>query len=186
MIIVRDARIEDAAALGALHARTWREAYWGVLPDHMIARETAEGRARWWRSYLARLTSSPRMRDESVAIAVEPDTAAAGFAWSGPARSADAEWDGEIYMLYVLQVAQRRGLGRNLMAAAARRLVSRGFFSLGLWVLDDNGPARAFYEALGGRPAGMRHDHVGGRETPVAGYVWTDPSCLIDVFAAER
>ena len=89
-MIVRDARIEDAVALGALHARTWREAYWGVLPDHMIVRETADGRGRWWRSYLARLMSSPRMRDESVAIAVDPDGAAAGFAWSGPARSADA------------------------------------------------------------------------------------------------
>ena len=53
-------------------------------------------------------------------------------------------------------------------------------------MLDENGPARAFYEALGGRPAGARRDHVGGRETPVAGYVWTDPSRLIDVFPAER
>ena len=179
MIVVRDAIREDAAALGALHARTWRESYWGLLPDHLVARETAWDREEWWRSRLMRMRSGPELKDESVALGFERDGAPLGFVWTGPSRHREAEWDGEIYMLYVLNTAQRQGLGRRLMAEAARRLVGRGFFRIGLWVLEDNGPARAFYETLGGRFSGARSEPMARGAMPVAGYVWSDVSVLM-------
>ncbi len=179
MTMLRDANPRDASALASLHVRTWRESYWGVLPDEAVQRETADGRARFWRAHLERLRVASDMRDESVAVAQARNGGLLGFTWSGAARGGRADWDGEIFMLYVLHAEQRQGVGRLLMAAAAQRLVQRGFFRIGLWVLEDNGPARAFYEALGGRSTGTRRQHGSSGSEIVAGYVWEDASVLL-------
>lgn len=189
MTVVRDAVPSDARALGALHVRTWREAYWGLLPDHAVLRETVESRSRFWRAHLEILRGSETFLDEDVALAVEPRRGEAdetvGFVWTGAARLREADWEGEIYMLYVLNAAQRRGVGRALLARAARSLVRRGFFRLGLWVLETNGQARAFYEAQGGRDIGVRRAHAPGELGVVTGYVWEDAGMLLDATPAR-
>ncbi|MCG8442426.1 MAG: GNAT family N-acetyltransferase [Caulobacterales bacterium] len=186
MTRLRDADLDDAPSLGRLHARTWREAYWGVLPDPAIDRETPEGRERFWRAHLERLRSDDEFLDENVVIAEGEDGTPVGFVWVGGPRVIQAAWDGEIYMLYVLQSAHRGGVGRLLMGGAAQSLARRGLFRVGLWVLADNGPARAFYEALGGRPAGDRRERVGGGAQAVVGYVWDDASALFTDAPAAR
>lgn len=188
MTAVRDAGPEDAPALGALHVLTWRESYWGVLPDDSVLRETADGRARFWRGHLTRLRMAPDARDESVVVAQTRNRQGPllGFSWAGAARGGRADWDGEIFMLYVLNAEQRQGVGRLLMAGAAQRLVRRGFFRIGLWVLEDNGPARAFYETLGGRPTGTRRQHGPSGSEVVAGYVWEDAAELLGDAPATR
>jgi ribosomal protein S18 acetylase RimI-like enzyme len=187
MTTIRDALSADARALGELHVRTWREVYWGLLPDRSVLKETVESRTRFWRAHLDILRGSETFLDEDVALAVEPDGEAVGFAWTGGARLKEAEWDGEIYMLYVLQAAQRRGVGRALLARAAQSLVRRGFFRVGLWVLEANGAARAFYEAMGGRPTGARRvQWPGDPPTLVTGYVWEDAGVLLDATPARK
>jgi ribosomal protein S18 acetylase RimI-like enzyme len=186
MTTLRDAVPADANALGALHVRTWRESYWGVLPDESVLRETPEGRARFWRTHLNLLRLSPTHRDESVTVARDGRGGLLGFAWAGAARGGRGDWDGEIYMLYVLHAAQRQGVGRLLLEGAARRLVRRGFFRLGLWVLEDNGPARAFYEALGGRETGTRRQQGASGAEVVAGYVWEDVGALLGETPAKK
>jgi ribosomal protein S18 acetylase RimI-like enzyme len=190
MTIIRDAVASDARALGALHVRTWREAYWGLLPDRTVLRETVESRSRFWRAHLEILRGSESFLDEDVALAVEPakkdgESEAVGFVWTGAARLREAEWDGEVYMIYVLNAAQRRGVGRALLARAAQSLVRRGFFRFGLWVLETNGQAQAFYEALGGRPIGVRRSQAPGELGFVIGYVWEDASALLDAAPAR-
>ncbi len=194
MTLIRDAVPTDARTLGALHVRTWREAYWGLLPDRTVLSETEESRSRFWRAHLEILRGSESFLDEDVVLAVEtnkPPTddgtggeEAVGFSWTGAARLREADWDGEIYMIYVLNAAQRRGVGRALMARAARSLVRRGFFRIGLWVLETNGQARAFYEAQGGRSTGVRRMQAPGELGYVTGYVWEDASALIDAASA--
>jgi hypothetical protein len=53
-------------------------------------------------------------------------------------------------------------------------LAGRGFTSTGLWVLTGNGPARRFYEAMGGRAAESRIDTIGGLALDEISYVWDD------------
>ena len=64
---------------------------------------------------------------------------------------------GEVSELYVLRKAQRQGAGSLLMAAMARALLERGHRGFALWVLEQNAPARRFYERLGGTLIGERH-----------------------------
>jgi GNAT superfamily N-acetyltransferase len=79
----------------------------------------------------------------------EVDGEPAGFALFFPNYST---WEGRagIYIedLFVDERARGTGLGRALMAAAARLAVERGAARLELSVLDWN-PAREFYERLG-------------------------------------
>jgi GNAT superfamily N-acetyltransferase len=62
----------------------------------------------------------------------------------------------EVYALYVLPEAWRGGVGRSLLTTAVEYLRTRGAALLTLWVLEDNGPGRAFYEVMGWEPDGAR------------------------------
>jgi hypothetical protein len=48
----RQAEPSDAAALGALHVSTWREAYAGILPDYVLNGLSADARAAMWSEIL--------------------------------------------------------------------------------------------------------------------------------------
>jgi ribosomal protein S18 acetylase RimI-like enzyme len=56
---------------------------------------------------------------------------------------------GWVYYLAVAPGARRRGLGRQLMAAAEGWLTSRGVGKLNLMVRSGNEEAAAFYQAIG-------------------------------------
>ena len=73
----------------------------------------------------------------------------AGYA-VGRLKSDIEPYDCELVSLHVHFSRQRRGIGRQLVAAMARALERRGCRSLMLWVLEEN-RARWFYERLGGQ-----------------------------------
>lgn len=168
---VREAQPRDAEALAALNAQTWRESYDGLLPA-----QAAEGQARgpsFWRTTVTRARVDEGSRDDELFLA-DFDGAPAGFVWAGAARAEETPWEGEIFMLYVLQARQRQGAGRALFSAAAGHLARRGFFSWGAWCVADNAIARGFYEHLGGASAASGAQILNGVRVPVIGYAWRD------------
>jgi GNAT superfamily N-acetyltransferase len=60
--------------------------------------------------------------------------------------SIDSEW---LRKLYVLPAHQGTGVGSALHDLAVERLRARGCTRARLWTLDQNGPARRFYERRG-------------------------------------
>jgi ribosomal protein S18 acetylase RimI-like enzyme len=166
VIVVRRARIADAAAIGAVHVAAWRSTYPGILPDTYLARMSATRKAREYESAIA--------GGASVIVAA-PETGApriVGFTTAGPARVRGIG-DGEIDTLYVLDDWRDQGIGRRLLRAAAKDLAGRGCTSAFLWVLRDN-PSRFFYQHLGGQPAMQGESHVAGVAVPQVAYCW-DP-----------
>lgn len=148
---VRPAGPEDAAAIARVQVRTWKSAYRGVVPDEYLDAMTA-GRARVerWRGILA-------AQGEGVALVAEKQRRAVAFATGGPCRDADPRFDAELSALYVLPTWQGRGLGAALARAVAATLATRGRRAMKVWVLE-RGPARPFYEHLGGRLCDRRQD----------------------------
>ena len=136
---VRPARPEDAAAVAAVHVRTWQAAYDHVFGAERLAvlDEQLPARVERWERLL---------REESGVWVAEDDARIVGFVgWGG---SRDAGGEGELYSIYVLPEAWGSGAGRALLAVA-REALQAGYPESILWVLEDNPRARRFYEREG-------------------------------------
>jgi ribosomal protein S18 acetylase RimI-like enzyme len=91
------------------------------------------------------------IRDGATLVFVAEDASeVVGFASGGRERAGETGYAGELYAIYLLEHAQRRGLGRELFRAVVEGLRGMELADLIVWVLRDNQPARRFYERLGG------------------------------------
>lgn len=165
-ICVREAGEADAAEVARVHIETSRATYGGLLPAEALSAMTFERRLASWSETLA--------GGREFVYVAERGARAVGFASGGPEREGDAEYDGELYTVYVLPSEQRRGAGRALTLAVAERLARDGFRAMLLWVLEGNAGARRFYESLGGAPVRRKViERAGGALAEVA-YGWPD------------
>jgi L-amino acid N-acyltransferase YncA len=168
MIAIRAATPADAPAIGRIHVESWRETYRGLLSENLLGSVSAVVRAAMWRGGLE------HERPISLLVAQAPSGDLVGFAGGGSRRATSLSHDAEVYAIYVLAAAQKRGCGRRLMAALAKALHARGFKSLCLWVLEENANARRFYERLGGTVVGEKSERDGGYEFKEVAYGWDD------------
>jgi GNAT superfamily N-acetyltransferase len=144
-IDVRVAVREDAAAIARVRVETWRAAYDGLIPQHVLDRldpeREAVRRAELWDQYHA----DGRMVD----LIAEADGELAGWAAVGPSIDDDLPGNGQVYAIYALPGFWGRGVGHALMAAAEEHLRSVGFAEAHLWYLDGNERAGRFYDRHG-------------------------------------
>lgn len=166
-------KAEAAGAIACVHAASWRTTYAGIIPDDYIARFTNDARDRSWRAILG-----DTARRDLVCVAKDEEGAVVGFVSGGPARGTN-DFSGELYAIYLLDGYQRRGIGRRLAAALARRLLHTSHSSMLAWVLAEN-PARHFYAALGGVVVGEKPAEIPGAELTEIAYGWTDIRRLLD------
>ena len=162
----------DAAELARVHVRSWRETYPGLLPQMALNRMNANAHARRFRHELTRAKAG------QVTLIAEGADGAVGYVsgalLTGDGRAADAE----VFTLYVVRAAQHVGVGRALLAGAARVLQAEGAKSLMLFVLTRNDPARRFYERLGGEAFAEAASHGWGEGLTETAYRWRDIGAL--------
>jgi GNAT superfamily N-acetyltransferase len=154
-VIIRAARVDDAASIGAAHVESWRAAYRGLVPQHFLDRLDADRRGAIWKGILAETDG----RHAGTFVA-ESDGQVVGFVNVRPTRDEDQDSDavGEVTSIYLRSAAWGTGAGRELMTAGLRHLESAGFTRAALWVLDGNTRARRFYENGGWRADGSTKD----------------------------
>jgi ribosomal protein S18 acetylase RimI-like enzyme len=165
VVVIRQATLDDAPAIGRVRATTWRATYRGIVPDPFL---DAIDPVRWGERQQEWMLNAP---DGHIDLVAEADEQVVGWAAGGPNRDGNAG-GGELYAIYILPGQQRRSIGLRLTRAVARHLHSRGFRSMIVWVLADNLPARRFYEALGGKPDQERLEGVGGVRLTEVSYGW--------------
>jgi GrpB-like predicted nucleotidyltransferase (UPF0157 family)/ribosomal protein S18 acetylase RimI-like enzyme len=169
-VIVRPARVEDAAAIARVQIDAWRDTYRGIVPDaHLdaLSYEDYEHRRR------------TNLQDPATRTHVAVDGDVVAFAMSGPERD-PATGGGELYAIYVRASHRSRKVGRRLLLHVAEAFAADGVESMVVWVLRDNGNARRFYEAMGGQPRGEKTVEIGGATLSEVGYAWGDLSPLLD------
>ncbi len=173
-IVFRDAGVSDREAVAALHALSWRTAYRGILAQEFLENVVEQDRLEVWRT---RLTATPPDR-QLVRLAVEDDQLI-GFGCAF--LDEDERWGALLDNLHVRPDCKGRGIGRQLMAHVASWVLDRRPSSaLHLWVLEENHPARRFYERLGGAAVErVIHPAADDREVPSVRYVWHQPSELV-------
>jgi GNAT superfamily N-acetyltransferase len=175
----RTARPQDAPAVAALHADSWRRHYRGAYSDAFLDGDVTGHLLEQWARRLA--SPSPQART----IIAEHDGAVVGLAHV--ALGEDPAWGSLLDNLHVAFGRKRHGIGTRLMALTARAVLDFSPASgLYLWVLAQNTAAQAFYQARGGTredsgvvgppngdPASLNGTPVGLR------YAWRDPAVLL-------
>ena len=167
-VMIRPACPEDAPAIAKVHVDTWRTAYAGILPDEHLAGLSYERRERMFRERL-----SDKAAEDIVLVSEVPDQGIVGFTSGGRERGGSAEYQGEIYGIYVVDPFQRKGIGTMLTVALARELLRLGIGSALVWVLSEN-TACQFYERLGARKIQEKPMEKGGFSAAVSAYGWDD------------
>ena len=175
-IRIREAVPADAGPIARVHIDTWRTSYAGIVPDEHLAGLSYRDREAVW----VQILTGDRPAHCNL-VAETGRGAIVGFAGGGPEREGDEVYRGELYAIYLLREHQHRGIGRLLASAVARRLLAAGFDSMLLWVLEENRPARRFYESLGGEQVGRKTIAIGGAGLVEVSYGWKDITGLADL-----
>jgi ribosomal protein S18 acetylase RimI-like enzyme len=178
---LRDATADDVAAIAALHADSWRRHYRGSLDDDYLDHAADADRLAVWTERFA----DPDRTTTTATVIASPsasDRTVLGFAHT--VFDADPTWGSLLDNLHVTADRKGGGIGTQLLAETARRVVDRTGPStttgLYLWVLERNTAAQAFYRARGA----IFEDHLpkpqpGGTIAVGIRCVWPDPSVLL-------
>jgi GNAT superfamily N-acetyltransferase len=164
-LVVRPARTDDVATVGAIHVRSWQAAYADAMPTEWLAGLDPADRAAMWARAL-----EPGARTRL--LVAEQDGRVVGFAAVAPAHDDEVQDDaGDLLAIYLEPEVIGTGVGRELIAGARAALVEQGFDSAMLWVLESNDRARRFYERDGWTFDGGRSDYeVGDAHLPIVRY----------------
>jgi L-amino acid N-acyltransferase YncA len=168
MCIIRPGQVEDAPTIARIHTDTWRTTYVGIVPEEHLANLKYECSQAHWATQLA----NPQGETHIYVAEVQPGQVI-GFACGGPLREALANFDGELYAIYILKSFQGLGYGKLLVRAVAQDLASRAYRSMVIWVLKDN-PACRFYETIGGKLVAEKAVEIGGKRFSELAYSWSD------------
>lgn len=173
--VLRSATPDDAAAIARVRVDAWQTTYRGIVPqaffDEVHARDG-------FGPHLAAQLSDPSTGVEAVVAQV--GGVLVGYAIIGPERvrlthgagasaattTTSGQARGEVYAIYLLEQAQGRGMGRQLLREAERRLGNMGHADAVLWMIEANQPARRFYERMGWTLTGKRQVHDLGADVP--------------------
>lgn len=159
--------MSDEAAIARLHADSSQRAYRGILPDTYLNNDVAADRVALWH----RRFHNPDEQVVTLTFVAELNRELVGFVHS--VVDDDEEWGTYLIDLHVRHGAQRLGIGKKLMANTAAWLTDSATKpSLFLWVLEENAPARRFYETLGGKASGHKISHEGGGAAPLIRIWW--------------
>ena len=157
---IRTAIDSDRAPIAALHAASWRDAYRGIFPDDYLRDQAADDLQERWR------TAEIRPQD-LVLVAIDNGHLVAFIGvWCRP--------DPFIDNLHVQPAIRSKGIGRQLMIEAARRLQAAGHQTAYLYVLTQNAKALRFYERLGGQRRERSEGILFGAASPRYRIVWPD------------
>lgn len=166
---IRKALASDAAAIAHVQVATWRTAYAGIVPAAFLDSLNETQRAAEWAKLL--------VCDVEFLVA-ELCGRVVGFICGGPVREPVEGCDAEIYAVYLLNSAQRSGIGTGLLEALAAALAGRGFAGMSVWVLDQN-PCKQFYTARGAHCVRSKEIEIGGAQLVEEAYAWFDLKTLI-------
>lgn len=143
---------DDRSAVSNIYEEGWKYAYQGIVPQEYL---DSIPKGHW----------APCLDKEGIySLVVMEDDKLIGTSSFSRSRWADFGDSGEIISIYLLPLYMGKGYGRQLLNAAVCELKKFGFRDIFLWVLEENGNARKFYEKCGFTSSGHSMEHeIGGK-----------------------
>jgi ribosomal protein S18 acetylase RimI-like enzyme len=168
----RHATITDSVDIAQLHARSWQQHYAGIWSQDYLNGPVVTDRLAVWQQRLQAPANNQQV------IIAESDDILVGFTCIFIKN--DDRYGTLLDNLHVSSTFQGKGIGRQLMAAAAKLANEQSQSSLlYLWVLEENKAARAFYERLQGEnveTTSMKNPD--GTYSRVCRYAWINSGLL--------
>lgn len=151
---VRPARPSDAAEIARIQLATWRIAYQGLMPRHILAEITED----WLRERWSEAVTSPPSPSHRVLIAVEQTQQdyVVGFLASAPDE--DDTSVAAITELLVEPRWGRRGHGSRLLAATVEMWREDGFARASAWTFERDLAMNKFLASAGWARDGLRRE----------------------------
>ncbi|MDD3191800.1 MAG: GNAT family N-acetyltransferase [Bacilli bacterium] len=135
-LILRQANLEDAEALGRMHYESWIHSFKDLVPTSYLDRLQVE-------VFIERF---PKMKQVDL---LEQYGKVIGFVSYGPSRDEDLFDYGEVYAIYLAWEEQGKGYGKRLMEQAKNSLLVQGYRNILLWTLENNQYGIRFYRKNG-------------------------------------
>lgn len=141
---IRAAELSDSEGIARVHTLSWQSAYRGLLPDEWLDALCWEDRKVRWDAILSTATRG------KVFVAIDSKDEVLGFASIGASRDEDVDQDRvhELYAIYLAPDHWGKRIGTALFQAVMKE-VPDSAIRMEVWVLDENGRGRAFYESQG-------------------------------------
>lgn len=165
-IIIRKAKVEDAAEIANVHVNSWREAYKGILDEDYLNDRPLIFKNRYtlWTKLIT--------EGEIVYVAESDKHGIVGFSNAGISRDERFENFGEIYCIYLFKKAHKQGIGFQLLKSSFEALKDKGHEKAFLWVLENN-PTISFYERTGAKKMDyVIEDIIGSKAVREFCYSW--------------
>ena len=157
---IRPASRQDLVEIALIHSASWKEAYAGILPADYLSDQVDQDLREHW--------EQQKIQPGDVVLVAETGDGLLGFVavWCRPNAFIDN--------LHVSQSVRSRGVGTELLRAAADRLIELGHSTAYLWVFESNADAIRFYERLGAVRVGSAIKEIYGHAVPSVRMDWTD------------
>jgi ribosomal protein S18 acetylase RimI-like enzyme len=161
---------EDLKEVARVYVDSWKTTYRGLVPDGYLDALSYKEAEKRWADFLNNENES------FIYIAMDDLEKTIGFA-AGKCID-DANFNGELYALYLLQECRGLGIGRKLVSAIANDFKEKGIASMMVWVMEQNKSGLGFYERMGGKEYIRRKSEFGGMVVDDIAYGWKDVSVL--------
>jgi len=143
-ITIRRVLPEDAHGYTAVHIACWRDAYAGIISDEYLENMSSEAEQR-----AERLKQTLKESGDSEFYCVEHNGNMIGRLIFNKSRDEDKSDAGEVSAIYLPAAYWGRGFGKQMMDFAVAELKRIGYREVTVWVLEENGRGRQFYEKYG-------------------------------------
>lgn len=167
IMVVRMATINDIDGIAHVHVESWKTTYKGIISDAYLSNISINDRKARWERRFSKLTS-----DEIIYV-IEEDEHILGFLHGGKNREIVNEFETEIYALYLLEEAQGKGYGRQLINHFIKYMKSRSYHTMMVWALEKNASIH-FYRRLGGQIIKSQQLKIGDEMFTEVALGWED------------
>ena len=164
-MIIKAASSANLSNIAALHIRSWRDAYAGILPAAFLGDPLERALTRYW--------CDVDLQPGDVVLVAENNSLCGFIAvWCRPAPYLDN--------LHVLPSLRAQSIGTALLKSAAAELLARAHKSAYLWVFERNPKAIRFYQRMGGVVAAKAPQDIFGYSIPSLKIEWRDLGTITD------
>ena len=147
--MIREATIDDAARIAEIDVISSRYAYKGVVSDECLYKDlTVENRVPVHKRWIAEKRFGIYVYEDAGTGTIQ------GMMGIGMCEDDDKKGAFELHFIYIDPAYVRMGIGSQMLRFFEQEGKNRGCPEYVIWVLEDNGMGRRFYEKNNYRPDG--------------------------------